>query len=100
MKLQECLKSFSVGGVGTEEIQGLYIQCGNQSYVRDLCKMLIEDEWTCELSTKLKLATLWLLKEKGTESRCLDVASKTLRWMMIMMLRGGTDPLMIESERL
>ena len=23
MKLQECLKSFSVGGVGTEEIRGL-----------------------------------------------------------------------------
>ena len=59
-------------------------------------KRLIEDEWTCELSTKPKLATLWLLKEKGIELRCLDVASKTLRWMM-MMLRGGTAPLSTEN---
>ena len=38
-------------------------------------KRLIEDEWTRKLSTKPKLATLWLLKDKGIESRCLDVAS-------------------------
>ena len=61
-------------------------------------KRSIEDEWTCELSTKPKLATLRLLKEKGSESRCLEVASKSLRRMM-MMLRGGTAPLMIESGR-
>ena len=58
----------------------------------------IEDEWTCELSTKPKLATLQLLKEKGIKAGCLDVASKTLRRRM-MMLRGGTAPLMIESGR-
>ena len=57
-------------------------------------KRSIEDEWTCELSTKPKLATL--LKEKGSESRCLEVASKSLRRRM-MMLRGGTAPLIIES---
>ena len=35
-------------------------------------------------------------KRKGTsESQCLDVASKILRQMM-MMLRGGTAPFMIE----
>ena len=45
-----------------------------------------------------KLATLRLLKEKGSESRCLEVASKSLRRIM-MMLRGGTAPLMIESGR-
>ena len=28
-------------------------------------KKLNKDEWTCELSTKSKLATLQLLKEKG-----------------------------------
>ena len=51
-----------------------------------------------ELSTKPKLATLRLLKEKGGESRCLEVASKSVRQMM-MMLRGGAAPLMIESGR-
>ena len=44
-----------------------------------------EDEWTCEVSTKPKLATLWLLKEKASESRCLEVASKSLRQMMMML---------------
>ena len=48
-------------------------------------KRSIEDEWTCELSTKPKLATLRLLKEKGSESRCLEVASKSLRRMMMML---------------
>ena len=32
-------------------------------------KRLTEDEWTCELGTKPKLATLRLLKEKGIESQ-------------------------------
>ena len=36
----------------------------------------IESEWSCELDTKPKLAVLQLLKEKGSESWCLDVASK------------------------
>ena len=58
----------------------------------------IEDEWSCELDTKPKLVILWLLKEKGGESRCLDVASKSYRRVM-MMLRGGTAPLMIETGR-
>ena len=44
------------------------MQCRNQSYDRDCAKRLIEDEWTRELSTKPKLATLWLLKEIGSES--------------------------------
>ena len=61
-------------------------------------KRMIENEWACELSTKPKLAILRLLKEKGSESRCLDVASKSQRRVM-MMLRGGTAPLMIESGR-
>ena len=61
-------------------------------------KRLTEDEWTCELGTKPKLATLRLLKEKGIESQSLDIASNTLQQMM-MMLRGGTAPLFIDSGR-
>ena len=37
-------------------------------------------------------------KEKGSESRCLDVASKRVRQVM-MRLSGGTAPLRIESRR-
>ena len=97
MKLQECLKSFGWDGVGAEEVRGL--STVEIKVMLETCaKRLNEDEWTCELSTKPKLATLRLLKEKGSESRCLEVASKSLRRMM-MMLRGGTAPLMIESGR-
>ena len=39
-----------------------------------------------------------LLKEKGSESLCLDLASKRVRRVM-MRLRGGTVPLRIESGR-
>ena len=49
-------------------------------------------------NTKPKLAVLRLLKEKGSESRCLDMASKRVRRVM-MRLRGGTAPLRIESGR-
>ena len=52
----------------------------------------VEDEWDGELVTKPKLALVKLLKEKGGESRCLDVADKGKRRMM-MMIRGGTAPL-------
>ena len=97
MKLQECLKSFGWCNVGAEEVWGLS-SVETKVMLETCAKRLIEDEWTCELSTKPKLATLRLLKEKGSESRCWDVASKTLRWRM-MMLRGGTAPLMIESGR-
>ena len=97
MKLQECLKSFGWGGVGTEEVRGLS-SVEIKAMLETCAKRLIEDEWTRELSTKPKLATLRLLKEKGSESRYLDVASKTQRRRM-MMLRGGTAPLMIESGR-
>ena len=97
MKLQDCLKSFGWDGVGAEEVRGL--SSAEIKVMLETCaKRSIEDEWTCELSTKPKLATLRLLKEKGSESRCLEVASKSLRRMM-MMLRGGTAPLMIESGR-
>ena len=58
----------------------------------------LEDEWDGELATKPKLALLKLLKEKGGESRCLDVADKDRRRMM-MMIRGGTAPLRIEWGR-
>ena len=88
MKLQECLKSFGRCGVGAEEIRGL--SRVETKVMLEICaKRLIEDEWTCELSTKAKLR---LLKEKGIELQCLDVASKTPRRMMMMMLRGGTAP--------
>ena len=39
----------------------------------------LEDEWDGELATKPKLALLKLLKEKGGESRCLDVADIRVR---------------------
>ena len=97
MKLQECFKSFGWCGVGAEEVRGLS-SVEIKAMLETCAKRLIEDEWACELSTKPKLATLRLLKEKGSESRCLDVASKTQRRRM-MMLRGGTAPLMIESGR-
>ena len=97
MKLKECLKSFGWCGVGAEEVRGL--SSGEVKAMLETCaKRMIEDEWACELSTKPKLAILRLLKEKGSESRCLDVASKSQRRVM-MMLRGGTAPLMIESGR-
>ena len=95
MRLQERLNIFGWCGVGTEEIQGLS-SVEIKVMLETCAKRLIEDEWTCELSTKRKLATLRLLIETGNKSRCLDVASKTLRQMMIA-LRGGTAPLMIES---
>ena len=60
-------------------------------------KRLIEDKWTCELSTKPKLATLRLLKEKDSGSRCLDVASKTLRQLDEDNVERWDSPLMIES---
>ena len=46
---------------------------------------------------KRKLA-LSLLKEKGGESQCLDVADKGKR-RLIMMIRGGTAPLRIACQR-
>ena len=97
MRLQECLKLFGRCGVGAKEIRGL---SGVEIKVMlETCaKRLIEDEWTSELNAKPKLASLRLLKEKDMELRCLDVASKTQRWRM-MMLRGGTAPLMIECGR-
>ena len=87
MKLQECLKSFRWWDVGAKEVRGL--SSVEIKVKLEICaKRLIEDERTCELNTKPKLAALWLLKEKCIESQCLDVASKTLRRIM-MMLRGG-----------
>ena len=69
MKLQQCLKSFGWGGVGAEEVRGLSnVEIKDMTLFETCAKMLIEDEWTCELSTKPKLATLRLLKEKGSES--------------------------------
>ena len=58
----------------------------------------VEDEWDDELATKPKLALLRLLKERGGESRCLDVADMGKRRLM-MMIRGETAPLRIECER-
>ena len=94
MKLWECLKSFGWCRVGAEEVRGLSsgeIKAMLETYAR----RMIEEEWSGELSTKPKLAILRLLKENGGESQCLDVASKSHRQVM-MMLRGGTAPLMIE----
>ena len=36
----------------------------------------VEDKWVCDLATKAKLALVKLLKEKGSQSRCLDVAEE------------------------
>ena len=95
MKLQECFKSFGWCGVGAEEVHDL--SSGEIKAMLETCaKRMIEDEWACELTTKSKLAILQLLKEKGSESRCLDVASKN-QGQMMMMMRGRTVPLMIES---
>ena len=63
MKLQECLKSFGWDGVGVEEVRGLS-SVEIKVMLETCAKRLIEDEWTCELSTKPKLATLRLLKER------------------------------------
>ena len=46
-------------------------------------RRMIEEEWSCELSTKPKLAISQLLKENGGESQCLDVASKSRRQMSV-----------------
>ena len=58
----------------------------------------MEDEWGDELVTKPKLAFLRLLKEKGGESQCLDVAYKCKRRYM-MMIRGRTALHRIECGR-
>ena len=95
MKLQECLRSFGWCGVEAEEVHGLY--SGQIKAMLETCaNRSIEDESACELSTKPKLAILQLLKEKGSEPSYWDVASKSQRQVM-MMLRGGTAHLMIES---
>ena len=94
MKLQECFKSFGWYGVGAKEVHDL--SSGEIKAMLETCaKRMIEDEWACELSTRSKLTILRLLKEKGSESQCLDVASKSQG--QVMMFRGGTAPLMIES---
>ena len=49
------------------------------------------------LAPNLSWQILGLLKEKASGSQCLDVASKSQRQVMMMMLRGGAAPLMIES---
>ena len=67
-----------------------------RSMLETCARRWIESEWLCELDTKPKLAVLWLLKEKGSESRCMDVASKRIRRVM-MRLRDWTAPLRIES---
>ena len=91
----ECLKSFGCDGVGAEEVRGLS-SVAIKVMLGICARRLIEDEWTRELSAKPKLATLRLLKEKDSVSQSLEVASKSLR-RMIIMLRDGTGPLMIES---
>ena len=96
MKLQECLKSFGWCGVGAEEVHGL--SSGEIKAMLETCaKRMIGNEFACELSTKPKLANFGATKRKASESQCLDVASKSQRQVMMMMLRGGTAPLMIES---
>ena len=57
----------------------------------------MEDEWGDELVTKPKLALL-RFKEKGGESRCLDVADKCKRRVM-MLIRGGTALFRIGCRR-
>ena len=62
MKLRECLKSFGWCRVGAEEVRGLSsgeIKAMLETYAR----RMIEEEWSGELSTKLKLAILRLLKK-------------------------------------
>ena len=96
MKLQECLKSFGWCGVGAEEVHGL--SSGEIKAMLETCaKRMIGNEFACELSTKPKLANFGATKRKASESQCLDVASKSQRQVMMMMLRGGAAPLMIES---
>ena len=75
MKLQECLKSFGRCGVGAEEAHGLSSK-EIKALLETCAKRMIEDEWARELSTKPKLAILWLLKEKGSESRCVHGCSQ------------------------
>ena len=59
MKLQECLKSFGWCDVRAEEVRGL--SRVETKVMLEICaKRLIEDEWTCALSTKPKSR---LLKE-------------------------------------
>ena len=63
MKLQECFKSFGWCSVGAEEARSLYPEI--KVMLETCAKRLTKDEWMSELSTKPKLATLRLLKEKG-----------------------------------
>ena len=95
IKLRECLKSFGWQGIGMEEVNGL--SSGKiRAMLETSARRRIESEWSCELDTKSKLSFLRLLKEKLSESQCLDVASKRVRRVM-MRLRGGTASLRIES---
>ena len=82
MKLRECLKSFGWQGIGIGLSSGKI-----RAMLETSARRRIESEWPCELDTKPKLSVLWLLKEKLSESQCLDVASKR-----VMRLRGGTVP--------
>ena len=88
---------FGWSEIGVEEVKGL--SYGEITTMLQACaRRKVEDEWDDEPATKPKLALLWLLKEKGGESRCLDVAGKGKRRLM-MMIRGGTAPLRIECGR-
>ena len=95
--LKKYLECFGWCGIGAEEVKGL--SCREITMMLQACaRRKVEDEWDGELATKPKLALLKLLKEKGGESRCLDVADKGKRRMM-MMIRGGTAPLRVECGR-
>lgn len=97
VKLRGCLKSLGWSGVGVDEMRRL---SGGEikSMIESCARRRIEEGLTEELRAKPKLAVLHLLMERGVESRCLYVANKGFRRVM-MMLRGGTAPLMIESGR-
>ena len=96
-RMKKCLECFRGCGMDAEEVKGL--SCREITLMLQACtRKKVEDEWDGELATKPKLALLKFLKEKRGESRCLDVADKDKRRMM-MMIRGGTAPLRIECGR-
>ena len=95
--LKKCMGCFGWNEIGVEEVKGL--SYGEITTMLQACaRRRVEDEWDDELATKPKLALLRLLKERGGESRCLDVGDKGKRRLM-MMIRGGTAPLRIECGR-
>ena len=84
---QKYLKCFGWCEIGAKEVEGL--SCGGITTMLQVCaRRKVDDERSSDM--KPKLALLKPLKKEGGESRCLHVADKGQRGMM-MMISGAWD---------